>query len=201
MGHEASRVCEQGTDQCKRDRMTDCQQPASWPGHRQVTDRMTLIGQVEPKSFSEPLFVVRMPYHQRPGSLSSPPLRLTSPPLWLTSPPLWLTIWLTIWLAIQLGKTAATCATSPPAPPPWPPPPASSATLVSNSTLLACTLSTLLVSPGNCACGGDQVTSWLSAQMHVQDVTLSGRVAQACACAQMTLWPGCDAELRSMRVV
>eukprot|EP00964_Phaeocystis_antarctica_P104441 scaffold69566_cov47-Phaeocystis_antarctica.AAC.2 len=65
--------------------------------------------------------------------------------------------------------------------------------LVSNSTLLACTLSTLLVSPGNCACGGDQVTSWLSAQMHVQDVTLSGRVAQACACTQMTLWPGCDA--------
>ena len=64
---------------------------------------------------------------------------------------------------------------------------------LSNSTLLACTLSTLLVSPGNCACGGDQVTSWLSAQMHVQDVTLSGRVAQACACAQMTLWPGCDA--------
>eukprot|EP00964_Phaeocystis_antarctica_P013877 scaffold7612_cov66-Phaeocystis_antarctica.AAC.1 len=29
--------------------------------------------------------------------------------------------------------------------------------------------------------------------MHVQDVTLSGRVAQACACAQMTLWPGYDA--------
>ena len=27
----------------------------------------------------------------------------------------------------------------------------------------------------------------------VQDVTLSGWVAQACACAQMTLWPDCDA--------